>query len=79
MMELSGRKGRIPIPDNLSAKKVSDCNGTTMTKVYFTNVSKVVHHPVSITMNDFGYCYNRSTHTIQSVVLRANGIPKMAV
>ena len=56
MMELSGKKECIP--DDFFAKKGSDCNGSTMTKVYFTDVSKVMHHPVSITMNDFGDCYD---------------------
>ena len=77
MMELSGKKGCIP--DDLFAKKDSDCNKPTMMKVFFTYVSKVMHHPVSITMNDFGDCYDISAHTIQSVALRVNGIPKMAV
>ena len=77
MMELSGKKGCIP--DDLFTKKGSDCNGTTMTKVFSTDASKFMHLSVSTTMNDFVDCYDRSTHTIQSVVLRANGIPKMAV
>ena len=58
---------------------MSDCNDATMTKVFFADVSKVMHHPASITMNDFGDCYDRSAHTIQSVALRAHGIPKEVV
>ena len=49
MMELSGKKGCIQ--DDLFEKKGSDCNGATIMKVYSTDVSKVMHHPVSITMN----------------------------
>ena len=38
-----------------------------------------MHHPASITMNDFGDCYDKLVHMIQSVALRAHGIPKEAV
>ena len=76
MMKLAGEKGCIP--DDLFAKKLSDCNDATMTKVFFADVSKVMHHPAR-TMNNFGDCYDRSAHTIQSVALRAHGIPKEAV
>ena len=76
-MKLAGEKGCIP--DDLFAKKLSDCNDATMTKVFLADVSKVMHHPASITMNDFGDCYDRSAHTIQSFALRAHGISKEAV
>ena len=46
MMELAEKKGRIQ--DNLSTKKGSDCNGVTMTKVFFIDVSTVMHHPVCV-------------------------------
>ena len=60
-------------------KKGSDCNGATTATVFFTDMSKVMHHLVSTTMHDFGDCYDRLAHTVQVVALQANGIPKMAV
>ena len=46
---------------------------------FVPDVSKVMHHPVSITMNDFGDCYDQATHIIQSVALRAHGNSKPVV
>ena len=77
MMKLAGEKGCIP--DDLFAKQLSNCNDATMTKVFSVDVSKVMHHLASITIKGFGDCYDRSAHTIQSVALRAHGIPKEAV
>ena len=51
----------------------------TLTIIFVSDVSKIMHHPASITMNDFGDCYDQVAHTIRSVALRADKIPKPAV
>ena len=63
------------IPDDLFGKKGRHC----IEKAIVSHVSKVMHHPISITVNDFGDCYDRSARTIQSVALRAHEIPSAAV
>ena len=77
MMAQADAKGCIP--DDLFAKKGESCDSAVMTKVFFSDISRTMHRPASLTMNDFGDCYDRSAHTVQAVALRANGIPKEAV
>ena len=77
MMASAGDKGTIP--DEAFAKKLSTCTKANMCKRLFADCSKVMHHPASITMNDFGDCYDRCAHTVQAIALRANGIPVLAV
>ena len=38
-----------------------------------------MHHPISITKNYFGDRYNQVAHTVQSVALQENGVPKHGV
>ena len=76
-MALAGEKRLIP--EDFSAEKGSRCANVMLTICFVPDVSKVMHHPASITMNDFGDCYDRAAHTIQSIALRAHGIPKPAV
>jgi len=73
MMQHSTEKNAIP--EELFAKKLSTCDDANMTKTLFADVSKTLHIPGSVIGCDFGECYDRSAHTIQSIALQANGIP----
>ena len=77
MMTSAGKKRLIP--ENLFVKQGIHCVNVTLAKIFVPDVSKVMHHTASITMNYSGDCYDQAAHAIQSVSLRAHGVPKPAV
>ncbi len=71
-------KGKQSLPDELFARKGSQCADSIFCKTIFANVAKVMHRPALLTGADFNNCYNRSAHATQALVLSANGIPQQA-
>jgi hypothetical protein len=64
------------IPDDLFAKKGTQCLDATMTKTFLGDTSKVMHHPIAISEMDFSDCYDRAAHNVSSIALQAHGIPR---
>ena len=77
MMALAGEKGMIP--DDLFARKGSDYVDANMCKTLFSDITKVMHHPASITEGDCSDCFDRSAHPPQAVALQAYGVLPQAV
>ena len=77
MMENARRSNALP--DEIFAKKGTQCIVATMSKIFFSDVSKVMHHPASIESCDFSDCYDRVVHNIQAIGLRAFKMPKPSV
>ena len=74
---LAGKKRLIP--EDLFVKQWSHCVNAMLAKIFVLDVLKVIHHPASITMNEFSDCYDWAARTIQSVALSAHSIPKPVV
>ena len=74
MMGFCAEKG--VIPDELFAKKGTQCVDATMTKTFISDTSKVLHHPMAISEMDFSDCYDRAVHNVSSIALQAHGIPR---
>ena len=77
MMELAGDKGLVPA--ETFAKKDSHCNDAVMTKILFTDDSRIMHHPAAVGCCDLGDCYDRTAHGPMSIGLQSWGIPISAV
>ena len=77
MMRLAGEKSLIP--DELFAKRGSHCNNATMSKTFFCDASKIMHHPAALEEEDFEQCYDRTAHPPQAIALRSWGVGKLSV
>ena len=77
MMKSAGENNSIP--DELFAKPGSKCIDNVMCKTYFSDISKVMHHPASLGGCDLGDCYDRTAHPPTSLGLQAWGVPLNAV
>ena len=67
------------IPQECFAKKYSHCNHVVLTKQFFCDSSRVLHHPAGLGECDFGDCYDRAAHPWTSIALQSWGIPKPAI
>ena len=77
MMKMASSNGLIP--EENFAKQGSHCNYAIMTKKFFVDSAKILHHPAALGQDDFGDCYDRTAHGPKSIALQAWGIPKEAV
>jgi hypothetical protein len=77
MMQQAIQDGRIP--QECFAKKHSHCNHAVLTKQFFCNSSRSLHHPAGLGECNFGDCYNRAVHPPTSIALQSWGIPKTAI
>jgi hypothetical protein len=77
MMQQAIQEGSIP--QECFAKKNSHCNHANLTKQFFCNSSRVLHHPASLVVCNFGDCYDRAAHAPTSIALQSWGIPKLAI
>ena len=67
------------IPQECFAKKNSHCNHATLTKQFFCDSSRCLHHAASIGQCNLADCYDRAAHTPTSVALQSWGIPTLAI
>lgn len=67
------------IPDEVFAVKNSHSNNATMSKTFFCDTSKVLHHPAAVREADFSDCYDRTAHGPKSIALQAWGVSKSSV
>ena len=67
------------IPQECFAKKGSHCNYATLTKQFFCDSSRCLHHAASIGGCDLGDCYDRTAHIPTSLALQSFGIPSSAI
>ncbi len=77
MMHQAIESGRIP--QECVAKKNSHCNHATLTKQFFCNSSRCLHHAASIGGCDLANYYDRAAHTPTSIALQSWGIPTSAI
>jgi hypothetical protein len=77
MMQQAGREGAIP--QECFAKKHSTCNHAVLTKQFFCDSSRSLHHPAGLGECDFGDCYDRAAYPPTSIALQSWGIPKSAI
>ncbi len=61
------------------AKKYSHSNNAILTKQFFCDSSRVLHHPAELGECNFGDCYDQATHPPTSITLQSWGIPKPAI
>jgi hypothetical protein len=67
------------IPQECFAKKHSHCNHLVLTKQFFCDSSRCLHHPAGLGECVFGDCYNRAAHAPTSIALQNWGIPTTAI
>ena len=60
-------------------KKAQHCDHAVLTKQFFCDSSRVLHHPAGLGECDFGDCYNRAAHPPTSMALQSWGIPTTAI
>ena len=60
-------------------KKYSHCNHAVLTKQFFCDSSRVLHHPAGLGECEFGDCYDQAAHPPTSIALQSWGIPKPAI
>ena len=77
MMSLAGEKGMIP--EDSFAKVGSNCTNAVMCKRFFSDTSRIMHHPAAIGSGDFDQCYDRTAHPPSNIALRSWGIPAAAI
>jgi hypothetical protein len=77
MMKQVGQEGCIP--QECFAKKHSHCNYAVLTKQFFCDSSRSLHHPAGLGECDFGDCYDRAAHPPTSIALQSWGIPASAI
>jgi hypothetical protein len=77
MMQQAGREGAIP--QESFAKKHSTCNYAVLTKQFFCDSLRSLHHPAGLGECDFGDCYDRAAHPPTSIALQSWGIPKSTI
>jgi len=67
------------VPDELFSTSGSQTMDAIMSKTFFSDVSKVQHHPASIEGCDLGDCYDRGAHPPTSIGMQAWGVPINAI
>jgi hypothetical protein len=67
------------IPQEIFAKKNSHCDHTVLTKQFFCDSSRVLHHPAGLGKCNFSNCHDRAAHPPTSIALQAWGIPATAI
>jgi hypothetical protein len=77
MMQQAGREGAIP--QECFAKKHSTCNYAVLSKQFFCDSSRSLHHPAGLGECNFGDCYDWVAHPPTSIALQSWGIPKSAI
>ena len=77
MMKQAGQEGCIP--QECFARKHSHCNYAVLTKQFFCDSSRSLHHPAGLGECDFGDCYDRAAHPPTSIALQSWGIPASAI
>ena len=77
MMQQAVQDGSIP--QECFAKKHSHCDHVVLTKQFFCDSSRCLHHPAGLRECDFGDCYDRVAHPPKSIALQSWGIPKSAI
>ena len=75
-MRVAESKGFIP-PEHF-AKRGSHCNYAMMSKVFFVDTLRILHHPAAVGEEDFGDCYDHAAHPPTSIALQAWGVPRKA-
>jgi len=55
------------------------CNYAVLTKQFFCDSSRSLHHPAGLGECDFGDCYDRAAHPPTSIALQSWGIPASAI
>ncbi len=77
MMQQAIQEGSIP--QECFTKKYSHCNHAVLTKQFFCDSSRCLHHPAGLGECDSGDCYNWAAHPPTSIALQSRGIPKSAI
>jgi hypothetical protein len=77
MMQQAGREGAIS--QECFAEKHSTCNYAVLTKQFFCDSSRSLHHPTGLGECNFGDCFDRAAHPPTSIALQSWGIPKSAI
>jgi hypothetical protein len=77
MMQQAIQDGHIP--QECFAKKHSHCNYAVLTKQFFCNSSRVLHHPAGLGECNFRDCYDCAAHPPTSIALQSWGISKTAI
>ena len=67
------------VPDNLFLTAGSQMMDAIMSKTFFSNISKVQHHPASIEGCNLRDCYDRGAHPPTSIAMQAWGVPINAI
>jgi hypothetical protein len=67
------------IPEEMFAKKGSQCTDAIMCKKVFADISKVQHHPTGIGGTDLGDCSDSRDHPPTSLGMQAVEIPINAI
>ena len=73
MMQHTGKHNAIP--EEIFAKRGSQCTDTIMSITVFVDISKVQHHPADIGGSDLGDCYNSGSHPPTNIDMQTVGIP----
>ncbi len=60
-------------------RKHSNCNHAVLTKQFFCDSSRILHHPAGLGECNFGNCYDRAAHPPTSIALQSWGIPKNGI
>jgi hypothetical protein len=77
MMQQAVQDGHIP--QEVYAKKHSCCNHAVLTKQFFCDSSRILHHLAGLGECNFGDCYDCAAHTPTSIALQSWSIPKSAI
>jgi hypothetical protein len=67
------------IPQECFAKKHSHCNHAVLTKQFFCDSSRSLHHPAGLGKCNFGDCFDRAVHPPTSIALQSWGILPPAI
>ena len=73
MMQQAGSNASIP--DEIFAKKNSQCMDTIMSKTFVADISKVLHHPAAIGGTYLADCYDRGTYPPTSLGMQDIDVP----
>jgi hypothetical protein len=77
MMQQAIQEGSIP--QECFAKKHSHCNHAVLTKQFFCNSLRCLHHSAGLGECDFGDCHNRAAYAPTSIALQSWGIPTSVI
>jgi hypothetical protein len=67
------------IPGECFSKRGSNCISAVMTKMFICNKARIHHHNAVFEGCDFADCYDRITHNVAGISLRAWGVPQPAI